>query len=149
MIFVYRDSGVSLKGRISQVPERLCWLYALIVLKRNSPLPKRYYWTENWLSSRCPIEVIVRELVFPSWHHPLTWWLSAALYFSFLPFLWTLGYNNQYITSTFSMTTHVWDLEQLTACDSSYQYASYISYNIGWKKEEQGRRNSGRILGWK
>ena len=68
---VSRDSGVSLKGRISRLPEQTCWLYGLITLQRHSPLPMSFYSSEKWLSSRCLTSVIPRELVFPSWHQQL------------------------------------------------------------------------------
>ena len=44
---------------------------ALIALQQHSPLPKRCYPIENWLSSRSLTSVIVRELVFPSWDNML------------------------------------------------------------------------------
>ena len=34
--------------------------------------PQKVLPSENWLSSRCLTSVVVRELVFPSWHQPLT-----------------------------------------------------------------------------
>ena len=55
-----------LKGRISRLPEQSCWLYALIALQQHSPLHRKYYPTENWLSSRCLTSAIERELAFPS-----------------------------------------------------------------------------------
>ena len=55
-------------GQIFRLPEQPCWFHALIALQLHSPLPRRYYPTENWLSSRCLTSVIGRELVFPSLH---------------------------------------------------------------------------------
>ena len=69
---VVRDPGVSLKGRISRLPEQPCWLYASTALQQHSQLPRTFCPSENWLSSRCLTSLIVRELVFPSWHQPLT-----------------------------------------------------------------------------
>ena len=45
---------------------------SLIALQQPSPLPSRFYPSENYLSSRCSISGTVREQVFPSWHQPLT-----------------------------------------------------------------------------
>ena len=49
-------------GRISLVPEQPRWLYALIFLQQYSPLPRRFYPSENWLSSRCLTSVIVLHM---------------------------------------------------------------------------------------
>ena len=49
------------------------FIYALIALQQHSPLPRRFYPSENWLSSRCLNSVIVRELVFPSWREAADW----------------------------------------------------------------------------
>ena len=38
----------------------------LLYSSMHSPLPRRVYPSENWLSSGCLTSVIVRELVFPS-----------------------------------------------------------------------------------
>ena len=64
--------GSASRGRISRLPEQPCWLYALIALQQYSPLPRKFYQSGKWLSSRCLTSVIVRELVFPPWHQPLT-----------------------------------------------------------------------------
>ena len=58
--------------QISPLPEQLCGFNTLIAWLQHSPLPTRCYPTENWMRSRCLTSVIVRELVFPSWHQPLT-----------------------------------------------------------------------------
>ena len=47
--------------------------------------PRKFYPSENWLSSRCLTSVIVQELVFPSRHQPLT--SDFDLY---LRFLWAM-----------------------------------------------------------
>ena len=44
---VLKDSGVSLKGQISYLPEPPYWLYVLIALQQHSPLPRKYHQTEN------------------------------------------------------------------------------------------------------
>ena len=44
---VWRDSGVSLRGRISCLPVQPCWLYSLIALQQHSPLPRRFYPSES------------------------------------------------------------------------------------------------------
>ena len=49
-----------------RLPEQLRWLYALINLLHRSPLPRRFYPTENWLSSMSFNSAIVQGLVFPS-----------------------------------------------------------------------------------
>ena len=41
-------------------------------IKQHSPLFRGGHPSENWLSSRCLTSVIVPELVFSSWHQPLT-----------------------------------------------------------------------------
>ena len=38
----------------------------------TAALPRRPYPSGNWSSFRCLTSVIVRELIFPSWHQPLT-----------------------------------------------------------------------------
>ena len=37
-------------------------------LQQHSPLTRKFYSSEHWLSSRCLTSVIMRELVFPPWH---------------------------------------------------------------------------------
>ena len=64
---VWRDSEVSVKSQMSRLHEHPCWLYTLIALRQHSPLPRRFYPSENWLSSRCLTSVIIRELAFPYW----------------------------------------------------------------------------------
>ena len=49
---VWRDSGFSLKGRISCRHEQPWWLYSLIALQQHSPYPRKFYPSENWLSSK-------------------------------------------------------------------------------------------------
>ena len=49
------------------------WHYAWIALQQHSPLLRKFCPPEDWLRSRCLTSVIARELVFPSWHQPLTW----------------------------------------------------------------------------
>ena len=66
ILLVWRDPGVSLKGRISRLPGQPCWLYAWIALQQHSPILRELKQSENWLSSRCLTSVIVQELVFPS-----------------------------------------------------------------------------------
>ena len=75
--FFWRNSGVSLKGRVSRLPEQPSWLYTLIALQQHLTIPRKYHPTENWLSSRCLTSMIIRELVFPSWHQPLTTFTKA------------------------------------------------------------------------
>ena len=58
LFWFWRDSGVSLKGQISRLPEQPCWLYALIALQQHSPLRSRFYPSGNWLSSTCLTTVI-------------------------------------------------------------------------------------------
>ena len=41
------------------VPDQPCWFHTLIALHQHSPLSRRYYPTENWLSSRCLTLVII------------------------------------------------------------------------------------------
>ena len=66
---VWRDFEVSLKGQISPSPQATM----LIALQQHSPLLRKFYPSEDWLSSRCVTSVIARELVlFPSWHQPPT-----------------------------------------------------------------------------
>ena len=69
---VWSNSGVILQGRISCLHERPCWLHALVAIQQRSPLFRKFYPSEDWLSSRCLTSVIARELVFPSWHQMLT-----------------------------------------------------------------------------
>ena len=58
-IFFY----LNISGRI---PQRSKHLLLYLILDCHC------YPSKNWLSSRCLTSVIVRELVFPSWHQPLT-----------------------------------------------------------------------------
>ena len=51
-----------------------------MALQQHSPLSRKFYPSENWLSSSCLTSVITRELVFPSWYQPLT--LSSVSYYS-------------------------------------------------------------------
>ena len=41
-LLVWRDYGVSLWGRITDLPEQQCWLYSLIALQQLSPLPRKF-----------------------------------------------------------------------------------------------------------
>ena len=47
-----KSVGVSLKGRISRLPERPFWVYGLIALQKYSPLLRRYHPTGNWLRAQ-------------------------------------------------------------------------------------------------
>ena len=58
-------------GRIYNVPEQSCWLCTLIDLQQHFTLPRGFYSSENWLSSRCLPSVIVRATVLQSWHQLL------------------------------------------------------------------------------
>ena len=40
-------------------------------LRQHLSLPRRFYPSENWFSSKCLTSVITRERVFPSWYKPL------------------------------------------------------------------------------
>ena len=70
LFFVWRDSGLSLKCRISRLPDQPCWLHALIALQQHSPLTRKFNPSEDWLSLRCLTSVIERALVFPYWPQP-------------------------------------------------------------------------------
>ena len=60
LFMFWRESGVSLKGRISHLPEQPCWLYSKIALQQHSPV-LIFFPSEDWLSSRCLTSVIKRE----------------------------------------------------------------------------------------
>ena len=58
-VFVWRDTGVSLKGWISGLPEYQCWLYTLISLQQHFPRGWKFFnsnivlarpniWTFSW-----------------------------------------------------------------------------------------------------
>ena len=64
--------GSASRSKFPGIPEQPCWLYSSISLQQHSPLPRRFYPSENWLSSRCLTSVIIGELVFPSCQQPLT-----------------------------------------------------------------------------
>ena len=49
----WRDSGVSLVGQISLLPEQPGWLWSWLALQQHWLLPRRFYTSENWLSSKC------------------------------------------------------------------------------------------------
>ena len=59
-------------GRISRLPQEPWMLYALIALQQHSPFPRRFYPTENWLSSRCLTSVSFQNRYFQldisHWH---------------------------------------------------------------------------------
>ena len=69
------------------------WLYALIALQRHSPLLRKFYPSEDWLSSRCLTSVILQELVFPSGHHQL-----KILLLTFLN-IFSLNFRNVFVWS--------------------------------------------------
>ena len=56
---VWRDSGVSLKGRISCLPKQPYWLYSQIAVQQHSPLLRKLYPSEHWLRSRCLTSLIL------------------------------------------------------------------------------------------
>ena len=60
------------RGWVSRLPEQPCWLYGLTAPRQHSPLPRRFDPSNNQLILRRLTSVIVRKLVFPSWHQPLT-----------------------------------------------------------------------------
>ena len=63
LFFFFLFCGQPHGTKISQYPKQPCWLYALIALQQYSPLPRCFYPSENWLSSRCLTSVIMQELV--------------------------------------------------------------------------------------
>ena len=61
--FFFSDSWVSLWGRISRLPKQPCWLCTQIALQQHSPLPRMFYTSENWLSSRNLTSVIILYII--------------------------------------------------------------------------------------
>ena len=75
------------RGQGSHVPpQQPCCLYPL---QQHSPLLRKFYPSEDWLSSICLTSVIAQELVFPSWHLPQT--TRVGRYEMFLLLLLLLG----------------------------------------------------------
>ena len=111
---------VSLWGRISHLPEQQCWLYALDCSTAGSPLTRKFYPSGNWLSSRCLTSVIVQELVFPSWHQPLTnYFLPCRLCFLWLWSPWP----------PLSWHPHSWYWNHLAFCSALVSLQAWTTYS--------------------
>ena len=77
----------------------------------TAALTRKFYPSENWLSSRFLTSVIVRELVFPSWHQPLT--IFSNEYWSWNVHSWIAMYDNMTSRRTY---TNFRDRSKLSYC---------------------------------
>ena len=80
-------------GQFPHLSEQPCLLYTFIALQAALPTPRRFYPTENWLSSWCLTSLIVREQVYL--HLDINLSLTVPWFILFTLFLVAWSYAGQ------------------------------------------------------